>query len=131
MILSQRGRCLGSLSNRAEPALGLSKGRTLLSDKRENLQCLLGLRLSRTGGGARPHIVRGLMKLLSPTSPNRTPTPPTTSSKSLPTARRSYYVTSSSSLSPAVLALPSPASSPCARFSTDELTSPRPKPSAT
>src|SRR6266700_2727442 len=131
MILSQRGRCLESLSNRVEPAVSLSKGRTLLPDERESLRCLLSLRLSRTGGGARPHIVRGLTKSSSPTSPNRTPTLLTTSSKFPHTARPLYYVTLSSLPLPVRLALPSPASLPCVRFSTDELISPKPKLSAT
>ncbi len=70
-------------------------------------------------------------KSSSPTSPSRTPTPPTTSSKSPPTARPSFCATLSSSPSPAAPASPSPASSPCAPFSTDASISPRPKPSAT
>src|SRR5436309_14125099 len=102
-------------------------GRTLLSDQVGNLQCLLSLRLSRTGGGARPHIVRGLTKLWSPTSPSRIPTQLTTSSKFPHTARPLFYVTLWNLHSPVGLALPSPVSSPCAPFSTDALISPRPK----
>src|SRR5438876_12090552 len=102
-------------------------GRTLLSDPVGNLQCLLSLRLIRTGGGARPHIVRGLTKLWSPTLPSPTLTPLTTSSKFPHTARPLFYVTWWNLHLLAARVLRSPARSPCVRFSTDELTSLQPK----
>src|SRR6266496_485871 len=123
MILSPGGRCLESSSNHGS--------RTFLPYQQESLQCLLGLlRLSRTGGGARPQTVRGSMKLSSSTLPSRIPTRRTTSSRSPPTGLPSSSATLWNSHLPAGHVLPSPASSPCAHFSMDVLILPRPKPSA-